>query len=480
MKIISIFPIFLFLSTLGFSQNTWIVDDDNTDPPWLGTLADPFQLIQDGIDAASDDDTVLVMSGIYLECIDYLGKAITVRSESRDPRETIIDAQFLGRAVTIENTDGKGETVVLDGLTITHGICETDGAGAGVYIHEFDAVLSNNIIRNNHAILSDGGEGGGVYCASGSSSPSHTTVFENNLIFGNYAGGNGGGIRVAGTAGAQNAILIFNTIADNTSYKKGGGLGIDSGGYVSIVNSILWSNSCIEKKGDQIAIWETGSSVAISYSDVQGGEDSVEAPVGTFYWSDGMISAWPDFVHNDDDYYYFLSQEPVQYVKSICVDAGDPGTGEPIPDAISGWTTSTDNKPDVWPVDMGYHYTPFFYDPVPDIKVNDQDHDFSVSYTQLLTVEISLNPGDQVDVAHDWWILVERDSSKSFWWQYPGNWNYSNAPICAHAGPLFRLSNFIIAQNTLPKGAWEFTFAVDELDGFYEATYKDTITVTVF
>ena len=38
---------------------TIYVDDDNVDGPWDGSQEHPFQHIQDGIDNASDGDTVL-------------------------------------------------------------------------------------------------------------------------------------------------------------------------------------------------------------------------------------------------------------------------------------------------------------------------------------------------------------------------------------------------------------------------------------
>ena len=62
------------------AQTTWYVDDDACPGPGTGTAGDPYCSIQTAIVAAVNGDTVEVATGTYLEAIDFLGKAITVRS----------------------------------------------------------------------------------------------------------------------------------------------------------------------------------------------------------------------------------------------------------------------------------------------------------------------------------------------------------------------------------------------------------------
>ena len=97
---------------------TWFVDASNPFCPGSGTPADPFCTIQDGIDAASDGDEVVVAPGFYLETINFNGKAITVRS-SLGPALTTITPIFPDSVVYC--ITGEGPDTILDGFTITGG-----------------------------------------------------------------------------------------------------------------------------------------------------------------------------------------------------------------------------------------------------------------------------------------------------------------------------------------------------------------------
>ena len=84
---ISFLP-FVHADTKNTSGNILYVDDDNTIGPWDGTRAHPFQTIQEGIDAAENDDTVFVRNGIYHEQIIECKTCLTLFGESQE--ETII------------------------------------------------------------------------------------------------------------------------------------------------------------------------------------------------------------------------------------------------------------------------------------------------------------------------------------------------------------------------------------------------------
>ncbi len=99
------------LATSAYGQTIWYVDDDApndpgpgdptvSDPVEDGTAAHPFDAIEEGIDAATAGDTVLVLDGTYTGAgnknLEFAGKAISVRSEN-GARSSIIDCQDSGR-----------------------------------------------------------------------------------------------------------------------------------------------------------------------------------------------------------------------------------------------------------------------------------------------------------------------------------------------------------------------------------------------
>lgn len=125
--------------------------------------------IQDGINAASDGDIVLVAPGTYPE-IDFLGKAITVRSEAGADETAIWGPYPYGSyGSTVTYKSGETEDAVIDGFTISYG----QGTrvppapeewyrlyGAGIYCIGSSPTIKNCTISGNNADQ----QGGGIYC----------------------------------------------------------------------------------------------------------------------------------------------------------------------------------------------------------------------------------------------------------------------------------------------------------------------------
>jgi len=112
-----------------------------------------------------------------------------------------------------------------------------------------------------------------------------------------------------------------------------------------------------------------------------------------------------------------------------------------------------------------------------DIKVNGQDGPLNISHNTTADITISVNAGDLTGIPQDWWIFVERNWSSKYWWTPPGNWTQSATPIRAYDGNLVDVNNYSIATGKIPVAWWEFTFAVDDMNGTYEGTYSDTVQV---
>ena len=163
-----------------------------------------FPTIQEAIDAAMDGDEVEVHPGTYNETINFLGKAITVRS-SDAPDVTTIDATGLGQVSVVTCNSGEGPNTVLDGFTVTGGgpgmlnlnssptvtNCTFSGNGAGVgggmYNSNSSPMVTNCTFSGNGAFV-----GGGMY--NDGSSPTVTNcTFSGNTASAFFGGGGVGG-----------------------------------------------------------------------------------------------------------------------------------------------------------------------------------------------------------------------------------------------------------------------------------------------
>ncbi|MHC4942114.1 MAG: right-handed parallel beta-helix repeat-containing protein [Planctomycetota bacterium] len=208
MKAAVILVAVLSIPTLAFSATIHVPDD--------------YLTIQEAIDAAVKGDTVIVKPGTYVENIDFLGKAVTVKSEL-GPEITIIDGNRAGSVVVFEN--GEKLDSVLDGFTITNGYAYK---GAGILCESSEPTLSNNIIKLNEA----NNNGGGLYNRDHSRPTVKNCTFEENsaskgggmsnrknssvkvadcTFTGNRAGFGGGIFNEESSATIADCIFIGNT-----------------------------------------------------------------------------------------------------------------------------------------------------------------------------------------------------------------------------------------------------------------------------
>ena len=127
------------------------VDVANCPGPGDGSELDPYCSIQTAIDNAVDADEIVVAPGTYFETINFLGKAITLRS-SDGPAVTAIDAGGTGPVVLC--LGGEGPDTVLDGFAITGGM----GSSGGGMINEASSpTVTNCVFVGNTAVVHGGG-----------------------------------------------------------------------------------------------------------------------------------------------------------------------------------------------------------------------------------------------------------------------------------------------------------------------------------
>jgi hypothetical protein len=190
---------------------TWYVDGSVASSGDGTSWQKALKTIQEGIDAASEWDKVLVAEGTYVENVLAKGKSIQLTStnplNAAVVANTIIDGNKSGSVVKFFGTED--ESSLLSGFTIRNGYHEYE-AGAGIrggsVAARAHATIENNVITGN---IADGGEGGGIADCEG--------IIRNNTIAGNSAQEGGGLYRCDGTI--QN-----NSITENTASSYGGGL----------------------------------------------------------------------------------------------------------------------------------------------------------------------------------------------------------------------------------------------------------------
>lgn len=202
--------------------------------------------IQAGIDVATDSDTVLVAPGTYQENINFLGKAIVVKS-SHGPSVTTIQAPDSGSVVTFAN--GEGLSSILEGFTITGGMGTLDVDsqpwanytalfGGGIFIKVSSPTIYGNIIMANYVMGLCASRGGGI-AVKDSSNPIivNNSIIVNSVIdvcdIINYFGG---GIWVdstsnpiiGGSEGAGNNIYVNSADNGRQLYRDGEGTVINA------------------------------------------------------------------------------------------------------------------------------------------------------------------------------------------------------------------------------------------------------------
>jgi hypothetical protein len=389
----------------GATCSTWYVDR-SASPGGDGTSWETaFRTIQQGVAAASNNDSVLVAPGNYVENVYFGGKNIIL--SSTDPFDPDVVANTIiepgkggGSAVGFQGTES--ETCVLSGFTIRNGdssigggvrggtadvhthatirrnVITSNSANQGAGLAYCDGLIESNTISENH-----GYNGGGLFQCNG--------AIRCNTISGNTADYAGAGLHECGYWIADNQIInntgflgsglaeCHGTIANNVISGNGGGL--DSGSFVggglvfcngAIRNNVITGNSCFDAGGGLLECGGTiqGNLIAgnASHSGVLadcGGTIRNNTIVGNVAHHDGSgaIEACSGAIENciiwgNIEFQISESSEPIPASRagraagptsdsipySFRPDTGTTTARPAIPKTISGWTETIGSR----------------------------------------------------------------------------------------------------------------------------------------
>jgi hypothetical protein len=179
-----------------------------------------FPTIQSAIESVQDGDVIELTDGVFRgegnRDIDYLGKAITVRSQSGNAEVCIIDCEGSAsqrhRGFLFRNYFGP--SAVLEQVTVTGGYAPGSfGLGGAVMC----SVGVSPTLRDCRFVGNYATAGGGVYCAWASPTLNGCVFIENSAVVG------GGMICVDGAPVLLGCGFFNNTAEDNGGGFKGAG-----------------------------------------------------------------------------------------------------------------------------------------------------------------------------------------------------------------------------------------------------------------
>jgi len=244
----------------GSKASTIYVDDDApndpgpndptvSDPREDGSVKHPFDMIQEAIEVAFHDDTVMVLVGTYREDINLRGKNITV-SSTEPQNATIVDKTVIdgikGSVVTFRG--GENADCLLTGFTITGGRgseIEFAGtpdilAGGAIFCVDSSPTITNCTITHNKTEL-----GGGIYASN-----SDMTIADCDITTNVAAAFHGGGIYIANNSEPQ---IQDCSIMNNLAKSAGGGIASQTGSSALITGNRVFDNEALNGSGIYIA-----------------------------------------------------------------------------------------------------------------------------------------------------------------------------------------------------------------------------------
>ncbi len=195
-----------------------------------------YPTIQQGLNAVTSYDTILVAEGTYYENINW-PDTNGIKLIGSGEENCIIDGSSIASVIRFESlTIAFEEQTLIEGFTIQNGYSHGTQHlrfGGGIFLENASISLKNLIITNNSAIW-----GGGIMCFNYSDAN-----LENVIITDNRADENGGGIRCKYTSHVvMNNVIISN---NESTYGYGGGIAVGDISEPYISYALISNNTAV-------------------------------------------------------------------------------------------------------------------------------------------------------------------------------------------------------------------------------------------
>lgn len=217
--------------------------------------------IQAAINAALDGDEVVVSPGTYDASIDFLGKAITVRSTAPEDSAVVVATMLVlvGEGSVVRCVSGETAKSVLAGFVISSGNATVEvgqnGFGGGMLVVGSSPTVQLCTFYGNAA------NQGGAISLTGSTSAISRCTFSGNLTF-----GDGGAIHAA------NSAVAVTDCAFTGNFSTGAGSAVfASSSTVTMTRCVATANRFGGPVGSTVFVGP-GSAVALKDSRVCGND----------------------------------------------------------------------------------------------------------------------------------------------------------------------------------------------------------------
>ncbi|MHC4474051.1 MAG: S8 family serine peptidase [Planctomycetota bacterium] len=294
-----------------------------------------YPTIQEGIFRAWDTGIVWVADGTYTgdgnRDIDFMGKAITLRSEN-GPQNCIVDCQgtITDRHYGFMFDEAEGPASVLKGFTITNGYITNYAHGGAITCSRTNPTITECVLTANSAYY-----GGAIACKTASPTIAECTITANTARFGGAVSGEDSNAVITGCVVAGNRAergggfwarkgkphIINSTFTGNRAEVSVGGVFCWRGGE-TISNCIIWANSA--PQSPQLPRYQNPTYCCIQdWNDGGFGNISTDPCfVDPGHWAD--INDLNTVVEPNHPNAFWIQGDYHLMPASHCIDTGDP------------------------------------------------------------------------------------------------------------------------------------------------------------